>query len=709
MKLKYLFSSVLASALLFAGCDKNLNDSFDNIKLSQTYLSIPENGGNAEVTITAAEDWQFVTTESWPEVVKFAKGADGKAYKAKYDRFGFLSNPESEIESKTPSWLKVNVLKGGNGETKVVFSADETSGGREIEIAIKAGENTKQFIKVRQGAMGSVSATCKDIIGGADGKTYTVEGTCTGIANDVYGNWYLNDGTGEIYIYGTLDKNGAEKNFTSLGIEVGDVVSVTGPKTTYNSTVELVNVTVNKITKSLVKVITEEKLIVKEGADFDVVLSYKGTGVNPTVPAEYRSWVSIVDMKSKKGVPTKIEQNPADTAIVTLHVPANEGGLREASVDFTCGTTTVHYAFKQDGSIIETTADKINAAADGSTLYRYTGYITRDTGNDYGNIYIKDATGEVYCYGVLNDKGEAKKWKEMGISEGDIVTVVGPKTSYNNNPQLKNVSVEKHIKVSDISIAAFSKLDDDKNTWYRISGKVGKSTEAGTKYDLATYGNFALFDGADEIYVYGVKAGWGGAKGEFGKLGVKEGDNLTIVCYKTSYNGLNEADGCFYVSHEAGQAENPGNGGKYVKVTSAPADWTGKYLIVFGENAHATIDGKDLKATAAVTVSDNAIASSSAVDAAAVTVAKNGSKYSIALPGGKYFGMAHNSCASSEAPYDVEFEYTEDGIKISGEVPDKTAPYYLYHNANNGDFFRCYVDKKGQSGYTFPVLYKYAE
>lgn len=559
MKLKYLFSSVLASALLFAGCDKNLNDSFDNIKLSQTYLSIPENGGNAEVTITAAEDWQFVTTESWPEVVKFAKGADGKAYKAKYDRFGFLSNPESEIESKTPSWLKVNVLKGGNGETKVVFSADETSGGREIEIAIKAGENTKQFIKVRQGAMGSVSATCKDIIGGADGKTYTVEGTCTGIANDVYGNWYLNDGTGEIYIYGTLDKNGAEKNFTSLGIEVGDVVSVTGPKTTYNSTVELVNVTVNKITKSLVKVITEEKLIVKEGADFDVVLSYKGTGVNPTVPAEYRSWVSIVDMKSKKGVPTKIEQNPADTAIVTLHVPANEGGLREASVDFTCGTTTVHYAFKQDGSIIETTADKINAAADGSTLYRYTGYITRDTGNDYGNIYIKDATGEVYCYGVLNDKGEAKKWKEMGISEGDIVTVVGPKTSYNNNPQLKNVSVEKHIKVSDISIAAFSKLDDDKNTWYRISGKVGKSTEAGTKYDLATYGNFALFDGADEIYVYGVKAGWGGAKGEFGKLGVKEGDNLTIVCYKTSYNGLNEADGCFYVSHEAGQAENPGD------------------------------------------------------------------------------------------------------------------------------------------------------
>lgn len=69
--------------------------------------------------------------------------------------------------------------------------------------------------------------------------------------------------------------------------------------------------------------------------------------------------------------------------------------------------------------------------------------------------------------------------------------------------------------------------------------------------------------------------------------------------------------------------------------------------------------------------------------------------------------MAHNSCASSEEPYDVEFEYTEDGIKISGEVTDKTVPYYLYNN--NDSYFRCYVDKNGQTGYSLPVLYKYAE
>ena len=40
-------------------------------------------------------------------------------------------------------------------------------------------------------------------------------------------------------------------------------------------------------------------------------------------------------------------------------------------------------------------------------------------------------------------------------------------------------------------------------------------------------------------------------------MGIKEGDDLTIVCYKTSYNGLIEADGCFYVSHKTGGDENP--------------------------------------------------------------------------------------------------------------------------------------------------------
>ncbi len=572
MKLRYLFSAILSSALLFAGCQPDTHESFDNVKLSQSYLSIPEDGGSVEITVTSNEAWKFIINEKWPEVVTFNKDADGKTIKAKFDRFGNLINDAADIKEKTPSWLAVSVLEGKAGDTKVTFSAEGAVGGREIEVALLAGNN-KQFIRVRQGVMEATAVSCKDANELPEGKSVILKGTVTAIENTTYGNWTLVDDTGSMYIYGTLDKNGATKNFASLGLEAGDVVEVEGPIGSYNGKKQLVNVMVNSITKSLVKLVSEEQTVSKDGGEFDVKVAYKGESILPSVPQEYRSWVSIVDMRTVKGIPTKIEQNPADTAFVKISLQPNTAGDRAGAVAFAsskgASTSTVTYNFTQEGAIIETTADNINAAEDGATIYRYTGYITRDTGSDYGNIYVKDATGEVYCYGVLNEAGETKKWKEMGINVGDIVTVTGPKTSFNGAPQLKNVSVENHIKVTDISLADFRNLPDDKNTWYRISGKVGKSTENGTKHDLENYGNFALFDGATQVYVYGVKNGWGGPKGEFGKLGVKEGDDLTIVCYKTSFNGLIEADGCFYVSHTEGGSETPepGPGGADYETT----------------------------------------------------------------------------------------------------------------------------------------------
>ena len=562
----------MSSAFLFAGCQPDTHESFDNVKLSQSYLSIPEDGGSVEMTVTSNEAWKFIINEKWPEVVTFNKDADGKTIKAKFDRFGNLINDAADIKEKTPSWLAVSVLEGKAGDTKVTFSAEGTVGGREIEVALLAGNN-KQFIRVRQGVMEATAVSCKEANELPEGKSVILKGTVTAIENTTYGNWTLVDDTGSMYIYGTLDKKGATKNFASLGLEAGDVVEVEGPIGSYNGKKQLVNVMVNSITKSLVKLVSEEQTVSKDGGEFDVTVAYKGESILPSVPQEYRSWVSIVDMRTVKGIPTKIEQNPADTAFVKISLQPNTAGDRTGAVAFSsskgASTSSVTYNFTQEGAIIDATAAEINAAEDGATVYRYTGYITRDTGSDYGNIYVKDATGEVYCYGVLNEAGETKKWKEMGINVGDIVTVTGPKTSFNGAPQLKNVSVENHIKVTDISLADFRNLPDDKNTWYRISGKVGKSTENGTKHDLENYGNFALFDGDTQVYVYGVKNGWGGPKGEFGKLGVKEGDDLTIVCYKTSFNGLIEADGCFYVSHTEGGSETPepGPGGADYETT----------------------------------------------------------------------------------------------------------------------------------------------
>lgn len=70
----------------------------------------------------------------------------------------------------------------------------------------------------------------------------------------------------------------------------------------------------------------------------------------------------------------------------------------------------------------------------------------------------------------------------------------------------------------------------------------------------------------------------------------------------------------------------------YVKVTSAPSDWSGTYLIVSEEKAfNGAFSGASTNygMPADVTVSDNKIESTNIVDAYAVTIAKSGSNYSI--------------------------------------------------------------------------------
>ena len=524
MKLRYLFSIVLSTVLLFAGCVKEgPTGSYDNIKLSQTYLSIPEEGGSVEVTLTATEAWSFVSSKTWPEVITEKDGE----------------------EVRTPSWLSAaSVMSGEAGEYKITFSAEASANGHEIDIEVKAGSNT-QILRVRQGSLEASSATCAEIIAGPDGKTYRTKGTCTAIANTTYGNWYLKDATGEVYIYGTLDAKGAEKNFTSLGIEVGDVVEVEGPKTTYGSTIELVNVTVIKITKSLAKVLTKTQTYPIEGGEFDVKVAYKGSNFNPSVPEEYRDWASVVDVKTIAGVPSKIETNPADTAVVTVKLFPNAGGDRKGQINFASGSSKVFYEFTQAGAIIETTIDNILAAEDGNTQYRVTGYVSKVDDLASGKIYIKDAKGEIYLYKV--------SYGDFTVNAGDIITVVGKKGSYNGTPQIVSAAVEKRLEVKDIDVASFKALADDAETWYRLKGKVIKSTEEKTKFDLETYGNFGLQDATGEVYVYGVVPGWGGASKQFATLGVKEGDIITIVAHKGSFEGLNQAAKAFYVTHEAGE------------------------------------------------------------------------------------------------------------------------------------------------------------
>ena len=247
-----------------------------------------------------------------------------------------------------------------------------------------------------------------------------VTGICTAISNTDYGNWYLNDGTGELYIYGTKtdDKypSQIDGGWESFGIEVGDEVTVEGPKLTYGSTIELVDVQIVSVNKSLIAVESfdpEDASFPLEGGNDSVTLNCKGDGIGVEIPAEAQEWLSIASIGGTASAP-----------VVTFQAAYNNLGDRNVTVTFTTKDDegkeyTTEQSFFQKGSIIDATAAEINAAADGDTQYRLTGYI-REVANDlYGNLYVTDFSGEVYVYGVLEFYGAAVG--KLGALDGNLV------------------------------------------------------------------------------------------------------------------------------------------------------------------------------------------------------------------------------------------------------------------------------------------------
>ena len=504
MKLNRLFLTLAAIAATAVSCVKDELAQLDEVQVSQSYIALPTEGGSIDVTVTATDSWEI---------------------------------------TGIPEWLTVAPASGVAGKTVVTFSAEATSATNESVLKLLCSGKT-QLLTVLQMAekIELPISTCAEVNAAEDGPTFKIKGTITAIENTTYGNMYVTDETGSVYIYGTLYE-GAEKQFSKYGVEVGDIVVVEGPRGSYKGTPQLVNATILAIEKSLIKVESvdpETAELPIEGGILTVTLTAKGDGVEVVIPEENKSWISVSGMNVS-----------GTSAVVSFNIAENAGGDRSSELSFKTTKSGKEYtavtSFSQKGAIIEATAAEINAAADGDTQYRITGYVSKVANTQYGNLYIRDHSGEVFVYGT-ND------FANTGIEEGDIITVVGPKTSHNDKPQMKNVTLENRIDVKDIDLASFKALADDSETWYRISGTVAESTEPNTKLDLETYGNLALTDGTNEVYVYGVVPGWGGASKLFGTLGVKLGDKLTIVCHKASFTKdeytLHQASKAFYVSHE---------------------------------------------------------------------------------------------------------------------------------------------------------------
>lgn len=492
MKLKNIFSLFLLSVVaLFTSCSNDDDITLlSDLQVSQSYISIPEEGGSVSITVTAKADWNL---------------------------------------ENVPDWITPSAETGTAGETELTFTAEAYSGGRNSDAMTITCNGKVQHLNVVQGEVSITNATCAEVIAGPDNKTYQVTGTVTAIANTTYGNLYINDGTGEVYIYGTLDATGAEKNFLSLGIEVGDEITVQGPKQTYNGTVELVNVTVVNINKSLIKIDSlSATSIPKDGGTITAYVTTKGSGVSVDIPENAKDWLSIASIKQS-----------GTSAEVTFKAAANEGGIR--STELTLGTVadgktyTTQTTITQEGGIQDVSVKEFNEAADGEAQYRLKGVATDVQSN--GTFTLTDWSGSTMVYKSTN--GVAK-----GVKNGDIVTVVGTHDTYKGTVELVGGDVTEVNPTTTISIADFMGLpDSDAN--YMITGTI-------TNIVNDHYGNVYISDGTNEVYLYGLYPGYGAtgdARYDFVvNSGLKVGDEITVIGAHLTYNGTIEIKNAIFVS-----------------------------------------------------------------------------------------------------------------------------------------------------------------
>ena len=510
MKLKYIIPSLMAVvAAVFTGCSDDNDPSYlDAVRVSQSYVAIPKTGGSATITLKASSDWAF-------KAQRWIAGKD-------------------TTNAAAPKWLTVTPTSGGAGQVDITFSAEETLDGRNCELLLECNGET-QRINVIQGLSEVSEVSVAEVMAGPN-KTYRVTGTVTKIANTSYGNWYMNDGTSadDLYVYGTLDKagkSGANNSIAAWGIEVGDEVTIEGPKTVYNGTVELVNVSVIKINKSLVKVdsLSTNDPLSAEGGEVTAYVTCKGNGVKVEIPEEAKSWLVMSGLNGNN---------------ITFRALPNEGDYRKAVVIFK--TTSEGKEYTAQATIAQeakpnapgsealpfTVAEAIAKCKEiGSTasdqVYYAKGKISsiKEVSTNYGNATFNisdDGSDEnaLTCfraYSLNNQKFVA----EDEIAVGDEVVICGKLVNYKNEtPQFAQgcyiVTLKKGNAAGSLAkpftpaeANAFCQALGEGNTSEDDVYVKGKIIEITDKNQFGTqFGNCTFYisadgtDSADKFYVF---------------------------------------------------------------------------------------------------------------------------------------------------------------------------------------------------------------
>jgi len=156
---------------------------------------------------------------------------------------------------------------------------------------------------------------------------------------------------------------------------------------------------------------------------------------------------------------------------------------------------------------------------------------------------IKEAVSKLYIY-FKADMGSIFRIDDVKLVRGmesDVIVDFAEGKDIDDG----NDNPDEPTDVKTVTIAEFLAAEESSTQLYQLTGTVSGSINT-------IYGNFDLVDETGKVFVYGLTAtnlGYGATNDKsFPSLGIEEGDIITIIGYRGSYNGKDEVLYSYFVS-----------------------------------------------------------------------------------------------------------------------------------------------------------------
>ena len=202
-------------------------DDFLANKYEGQYISIE---GVQVVEADLTKTWS--TTDSHTSI--YMQNAEGKqfvVFSSKYAKYG------AETVAQGAGTIS-GISSINNGVMQIIFAqTSDYAGltGERFEAAAAPEPDPTPDPEPTE----AVKVTIAEFLAAAEDSTiYELTGVITSVANTTYGNFYMEDETGSVYIYGLCSPSGEKQYWAASGVKVGDTITVQTVRTSYQGTAQ---------------------------------------------------------------------------------------------------------------------------------------------------------------------------------------------------------------------------------------------------------------------------------------------------------------------------------------------------------------------------------------------------------------------------------------------------------------------------------------